>query len=376
MLCALVLDRVTLNTTQLEVNGAKSKQHLQMISRSSRNLQPLILVNRTCSLLLEIALHVNTAKSKAIVLENDCQSFAPLQLGESTLIPVSLPGEKNRYLGTTITDQPAFDHEKMIQSLTDSMEKLARNNLLHSDQKLNIINQFMWPQLIYSLQTAPLNTFPNGRLQGVDQVVRSTVKEIVQLPADTPNSFFYAPRKFKGLGLMNAEWKASLPHINICFALEKDGNPLVFGVRNLRAEIDCCTKSSQFYPTKSQSSQIKTASRLIRWRSYEKRNENRKNGSHHRTDIIAIDRGSGKGFILDPTIRFETSLELPHDVDTEKKSIYEPTIAFYRERIGIQDWEVIGLLIGARGTVTTFFENFRKRFQLAADLPNRSLSLS
>ncbi|OQV15044.1 hypothetical protein BV898_10803 [Hypsibius exemplaris] len=188
------------------------------------------LVNRARSLLLEIGFHVNTGKSKAIVLQKGIQSSAPLDLGDGTIIPVSLPGEKNRYLGTTITDQPAFDHEIIIRSLTDSLEKLARSNLLHSDQKLNIINQFIWPQLIFPLQTAPLNTFPNGFLQAVDKVVRSTVKEIVRFPTDIPNSFFYAPRKFKSLGVMNAEKEGSFQHVNICFGLEKDGEPLVLVV--------------------------------------------------------------------------------------------------------------------------------------------------
>ncbi|OQV15457.1 hypothetical protein BV898_10332 [Hypsibius exemplaris] len=90
---------------------------------------------------------------------------------------------------------------------------------------------------VFPLQTAPLNTFPSGFLQAVEKVVRSTVKEIVQLPADTPNSF-YAPRKFKGLRVMNAEWEESLQHVNVWFTLEKDGNPLVLAVGNLRAEID------------------------------------------------------------------------------------------------------------------------------------------
>ncbi|KAJ4447688.1 hypothetical protein ANN_09696 [Periplaneta americana] len=47
-------------------------------------------------------------------------------------------------------------------------------------------------------------------------------------------------------------------------------------------------------------------------------------GSVRRIDIIAIKNNSA--YILDPTIRFETHADQPHEVDSEKKRIYEPTI--------------------------------------------------
>ncbi|KAJ4448434.1 hypothetical protein ANN_10450 [Periplaneta americana] len=52
-------------------------------------------------------------------------------------------------------------------------------------------------------------------------------------------------------------------------------------------------------------------------------------GSVRRIDIIAIKNNSA--YILDPTIRFETHADQPHEVDSEKKRIYEPTIPFYKD---------------------------------------------
>jgi hypothetical protein len=98
-------------------------------------------------------------------------------------------------------------------------------------------------------------------------------------------------------------------------------------------------------------------------------------GSTRRSDMVVIDRAHGKGYIFDPTIRFEASLEQPLEVDSEKKRIYEPTIPFFRERTGIGEWEVVGLLFGARGTITQFFEDFRKRFRLPPEL-TKEISVS
>ncbi|KAJ4433629.1 hypothetical protein ANN_15939 [Periplaneta americana] len=47
-------------------------------------------------------------------------------------------------------------------------------------------------------------------------------------------------------------------------------------------------------------------------------------GRVRRIDIIAIKNNSA--YILDPTIRFEIHTDQPHEVDSEKKRIYEPTI--------------------------------------------------
>ncbi|KAJ4428389.1 hypothetical protein ANN_24409 [Periplaneta americana] len=69
-------------------------------------------------------------------------------------------------------------------------------------------------------------------------------------------------------------------------------------------------------------------------------------GSVRRIDIIAIKNNSA--YILDPTIRFETHADQPHEVDSEKKRIYEPTIPFYKDKYSLSHIDVIGLMVGAR----------------------------
>jgi hypothetical protein len=85
-------------------------------------------------------------------------------------------------------------------------------------------------------------------------------------------------------------------------------------------------------------------------------------GSNKRVDILAIDPRTNNAFIIDPTIRMEKSADQPVEVDREKKLHYEPCIPYFQAIYKIKDIEVIGLLVGARGTITNFFEDFRKRF--------------
>ncbi|KAJ4429595.1 hypothetical protein ANN_21780 [Periplaneta americana] len=72
----------------------------------------------------------------------------------------------------------------------------------------------------------------------------------------------------------------------------------------------------------------------------------------------------GTVYILDPTIRFEIHADQPHEVDSEKKRIYDPTIPFYKDKYSLSHIDVIGLMVGARGKEEnddTFDEKKKKK---------------
>lgn len=92
------------------------------------------------------------------------------------------------------------------------------------------------------------------------------------------------------------------------------------------------------------------------------------NGSSRRIDIIAYSQTTKKGYIIDPTIRIETGSSQPEDVNQEKINIYLPTVDYFKAKYQLEDIEVIGLLIGARGVIPKFFESFRKTFELPQTL--------
>ncbi|KAJ4428022.1 hypothetical protein ANN_24036 [Periplaneta americana] len=91
-------------------------------------------------------------------------------------------------------------------------------------------------------------------------------------------------------------------------------------------------------------------------------------GNTRRIDIIAFKESTRSGYIIDPTVRFETNEEQPVQVDNEKKNIYNPTIPYYLKKYQLKELEVIGLLVGARGTATLFMKDVFKRLGIPTSI--------
>ncbi|KAJ4445039.1 hypothetical protein ANN_06838 [Periplaneta americana] len=90
----------------------------------------------------------------------------------------------------------------------------ARNFLdqrMEPDQKLKIVNEYIWPGLIYPLQCAPLDQLPDSFLKDLDKVIRSAVEEMISLPDDTPNDMLYSSKKEKKTALK----RLKIPEVNI-----------------------------------------------------------------------------------------------------------------------------------------------------------------
>jgi hypothetical protein len=87
-------------------------------------------------------------------------------------------------------------------------------------------------------------------------------------------------------------------------------------------------------------------------------------GNNRRVDIILVNNITRDAVIFDPTVRFEKSVDQPMEVDREKKNIYEKCASDLRQTLNLRDIEVLGIMIGSRGTITSFFENIRSRFSI------------
>ena len=68
--------------------------------------------------------------------------------------------------------------------------------------------------------------------------------------------------------------------------------------------------------------------------------------------------------MLDPTIRMEKDGDQAKEVDEEKRNKYKDSIPDLLIKFNLVSIDIIGLYVGARGTITTFFEEFRKKFNL------------
>ena len=306
-------------------------------------------------------------------------------------------------------------------------------------------------------------------LTSIDKIARSATKEILHLPADTPDSILYSARKFKGLGLWKSEWEAPLQRLNICHLLERDANEYVLSVSKLPEERKLCIKRLHINQPENapplEDLQAKSLRTMLRKQEYDKwcnlrihgkgailyqeytpanrwienlnglsssewrealkmqynvvpvrtlpgrsrdgvlcrhcrepetlgscsRGDLLRNSRHNRIrskiasafskkgyevyeevpcialqggsrriDIIAIDRKNNSAFILDPTIRSETDSNQPEAVNIEKKDIYDSTVPYFQEKYKINNISVIGLFIGARGTIPKFLVKFFK----------------
>ncbi|KAJ4448116.1 hypothetical protein ANN_10128 [Periplaneta americana] len=82
-------------------------------------------------------------------------------------------------------------------------------------------------------------------------------------------------------------------------------------------------------------------------------------GSLKASDVNIVGRD---GYIIDPTVRFERQKSQPENVNREKNDIYVRIIPYFMDKYGLQQIEVIGLMVGARGNIPGFFFQTWQRF--------------
>lgn len=419
-------------------------------------------------------------------MENQCGSFIN-SIG---------PNDKIKYLGATFKDTVNLDKEQLITDFSKKLEVLTGSSLLHLNQKLTILNTYLWPTLTFKLQYTPLKQLTKSFLTSLDKILKSCIKDFIGLPEDIPNAMIYSPRKYKGLGLINANWEAPLQHINIMSCLYNSNNPYLNstmdfkneittalnklkitnafdvdelmskkrpanGLRNHLRELEfnqwCdpekypykhkgietftlntytnkwiydgyglststwtsaikmigqiaavrgvpgrskdghqCRFCTESYVFESLSHVLGSCPRgsllrtkrhnLVRtaiaeelrkkgYTTYEEKECIAENGSTRRIDIIAINENTKTGIVLDPTIRFEINIEQDEEVNVEKRTIYEPCIKDLKRMYDINNIQVYGLLIGARGTIFNTFEKIRKDLKLPKLLSDKIIKI-
>lgn len=448
---------------------------LVIIGKNKKSVATLTLM--TIHLLNSIGLEINPKKCQSIVIEQGLLVKSNVWLDENLSIDSISENETIRYLGVNFSQGIVFNQETIIKKFKSQLERLTSTTLLLSSQKFNIINQCIWPTLIYPFQNAPLHKLPAVFLMDLDKLVKSSVKEILSLPTDTPDFMLYSPKKYKGLGLIKAQWEAYIQQLNSiqilrrvknCYTINEDkfkrieticlkklhleeilcnqpintqkirsylrenefenwkslkqkgkgvelfkdytpGNKTIINKEGLSesewkdsikmianvvpvrvlhgrsqgnnrcrhscGEIETLAHVLGFCPfgellrnTRHHTIRNTIANafrkRYNTWEVHEEVHCLSSDGSTRRVDILLIERQTNKGIILDPTIRYEVNLNQPSEVDVEKKQIYEPTYEYFKQHFKISKMEVIGLFIGSRGTLSKFFVDFWKQYDL------------
>ncbi|KAJ4451184.1 hypothetical protein ANN_02626 [Periplaneta americana] len=98
---------------------------------------------------------------------------------------------------------------------------------------------------------------------------------------------------------------------------------------------------------------------LLRNRGWEVHEESHcvsEDDSHRRVDIIAINRRTQKAMVLDLTICFERDTNPALQINDDKRAKYVPCLPYLNEKYGISlyNWDVAGLLFGARDCLPKF----------------------
>ena len=167
------------------------------------------LVTLVISLLQEIGLSINSEKSKAILINKGRLDSGVIKTVYGDITGISAADEV-KYLGVTFNQALIFNSEEILHKLNNNLNMLSSTHLLQPHKKLLVINQFIAPSLVYPFQTALVDKIPKPFLSKADKLIRSSVKEILQLPHDKPNSMIYTNHKYKGLSIMKASWEAFL----------------------------------------------------------------------------------------------------------------------------------------------------------------------
>lgn len=96
------------------------------------------------TLYLKIGLQLNPDKSQLINIESGALVECNLQLSNGSEITSIKPDERIKYLGCSFNSKLIFD-DTCIGTLNSNLDKLATSSLLKPDQKLNVINQYVFP---------------------------------------------------------------------------------------------------------------------------------------------------------------------------------------------------------------------------------------
>ncbi|KAJ4427416.1 hypothetical protein ANN_25038 [Periplaneta americana] len=148
----------------------------------------------------EIGLEINVKKSKCISIVNGKLNTSSIYLDSTTEVPALDINETVKYLGLTYNDETVLDSARTMEALRSQLERLTTSPLLQHYQKY-VVSSFICPKLVYPFQTTPPDKLPVKFLKDVDLLIKSSIKDILQLPGDIPDNMLYSDKKFKGLGI-------------------------------------------------------------------------------------------------------------------------------------------------------------------------------
>ena len=103
--------------------------------------------------------------------------------------------------------QQAFNAGAAIKEYGVKLQLVCATVLLYNNQKLQLLQKYLLPILNYTFQITPSSLVHNKCLEELDA---SGMRQLLRLPAGSPNAFYYAPRGMRGLAVTRFLWEAPL----------------------------------------------------------------------------------------------------------------------------------------------------------------------
>uniref|UniRef100_A0A8D9B128 Reverse transcriptase n=1 Tax=Cacopsylla melanoneura TaxID=428564 RepID=A0A8D9B128_9HEMI len=181
---------------------------------------------------------LNPSKTQAIVLSKGVFKPDVFLLGNTVINPATC--EKSvKYLGTALTDQIILNKEETVSILNDNINKVVKTPYLKSDQKLTVLNTYIWPILTFKLQHTPIDRWTVPFVDDLDKMVRSAIKQILDLPKDIPDAALYSSKNLRGLQVFRFSWEILIQRLNLFKNIQKQGG-VIEKIKDLDMEISRC----------------------------------------------------------------------------------------------------------------------------------------
>ncbi|KAJ4445342.1 hypothetical protein ANN_07147 [Periplaneta americana] len=352
-------------------------------------------IRESTEILLEasiaIGLEVNPEKTKYMIMSRDQNIVrnGNIKVGDLSFEEV----EKFKYLGATVTNindtREEIKHRiNMGIACYYSVEKLLSSSLLSKNLKVTVYKTVII-SVLYGCETWTLTLREEQRLRVFENNVPRKIfgaksdevkAEWRKLHNTELHALYSSPDIIRNIKSRRSRWAGHVARMGESrnayrVLVGRPEEKRSFGRRRLRWEDNIKMDLREVgYDDRDW---IDLAQDRDRWRAYVRAAMNLRvhcvaseGGGIRRADIVGLDKTNSKGFILDPTVRFEMSQTQPSEVNKEKQQMYEPTIPYFREKYQMKGtWEVHGLMIGARGTIPRSTVNNIKTFGIHDIIP-------
>ena len=178
-------------------------------------------------------LMINVKKCFSLVLTTTVKNRAPMVIKRSSYKLFGQPVKANsygncfKYLGIN------YDPNGKMSPNTgfiDNMLSRLRRAPLKPYQKLALLHGNLIPKVTYQLV---LGRITKGLLLTIDTKIREFLRDVLDLPHDCPNSYFYAKVKCGGLGIMPLAEHVPCAILNRSTNFNESSDPLINTLFNL-----------------------------------------------------------------------------------------------------------------------------------------------